>query len=133
VLALCRQLGYQPDERSFDETFAQVVRHPEAVVFIAFDGPRVLGYLALSQRPQIRLGGRVACIDELCVDEDRRGLGIGSALLSAALDHARGIGCCRIQVDTTRTRESYERSFYTERGFVEVNSALLRCELPPKR
>ena len=56
-----------------------------------------------------------------------------SSFDAAALDHARGIGCRRIQVDTTRTRESYERSFYTERGFVEVNSALLRCELPPKR
>src|SRR5438270_11599617 len=81
VLALIHQLGYQPDERSYDEVFAQVVRHPEAAVFVATEGLRIVGYLALSHRPQARLGGRLASIDELAVESSRRGTGIGSALL----------------------------------------------------
>jgi ribosomal protein S18 acetylase RimI-like enzyme len=129
VVALCRQLGYTPDERGFDETFAQVVRHPEAAVFVATDGPKVLGYLALSQRPQIRLGFRIACIDDLCVDAKSRGAGIGSELLKAALDHARSIGCRRVELHTRRTRESYQRGFYAAHGFVEVDSAVMRLDL----
>lgn len=128
MLALCHQLGYQPDERGFDETFAQVVRHPEAAVFVAVLGAKTLGYLALSYRPQIRLGGRAASIDELVVAADQRGGGIGSSLLQTALDHARSIGCRRVELQTNRARESYTRQFYVERGFTEVDSALLRLE-----
>lgn len=129
VLALALELGYKPEERGFDETFAMVVRHPEAVVFVAAQGARVVGYLALSHRPQIRLGGRLAVIDELVVTRDQRAAGIGSALLDAALDHARSIGCCRVEVSSRRTRESYTRGFYARRGFIEIDAALFRIEL----
>jgi GNAT superfamily N-acetyltransferase len=130
VLALIEQLGYSPDERKYDETFAQVVRHPEGAVFVATEGLHVIGYLALSHRPQIRLGGRSAMIDELCVQEARRGDGIGTALLNAALNYARGIFCLRVEVNTRRLRESYQRGFYASHGFVEIDSALFRLEMP---
>lgn len=130
VLALVQSLGYAPDERSYDETFAQVVRHPEAAVFIATCGLKIVGYLALSYRPQIRLGGRAATIDELAVAEARRGEGIGSALLEAAREYAQSIGCRRVELHTRRARESYQRGFYTGHGFVEVDSAVLRLEPP---
>jgi N-acetylglutamate synthase-like GNAT family acetyltransferase len=135
VLELIRQLGYSPDERSYDETFAQVVRHPEAAVFVAAEGLHLVGYLALSQRPQIRLGGRVAVIDELVVDEHRRSDGIGSALVDAALGYARGLGCRRVELVTHRSRESYQRGFYAGHGFVEADSAVLRLDplSPPTR
>ena len=129
VFALVEQLGYHPDHRGFDETFAQVVRHPEAAVYVAAEGMRVIGYLSMSQRPQIRLGGRAACIDELVIDERRRGEGIGTALLEAAISYARGLGCKRVDLSTTRSRQSYERGFYVAHGFVEVDAALLRFEL----
>lgn len=129
VLALVEQLGYAPDHRGFDETFAQVVRHPEAAVFIAAEGLRVVGYLAMSHRPQIRLGGRAAYIDELVVEERRRGEGVGTALLDEALRYARGLGCVRVDLHTRRARQSYQRGFYVSHGFVEVDSALLRFEL----
>jgi ribosomal protein S18 acetylase RimI-like enzyme len=129
VFALVDQLGYTPDHRGFDEVFAQVVRHPEAAVFVAVEGLRVIGYLSLSQRPQIRLGGRAAHIDELVVDEKRRGEGVGTALLEAALSHARGLGCKRVDLSTARSRQSYQRGFYVAHGFKEVDSALLRIEL----
>jgi GNAT superfamily N-acetyltransferase len=128
VLELVRQLGYSPAERRFDETFAQVVRHPEAAVFVATEGLRVIGYLAMSHRPQIRLGALAASIDELVVHTPRRGAGIGGALLDAALRHASELGCGRVEVSTGRARESYERGFYLAHGFVEVDSALLRID-----
>ena len=128
VLALVKELGYDPDERRYDEIFAQVARHPEAAVFVAVDGLHVIGYLALSHRPQIRLGHRAAVIDELAVDESRRGDGIGTALLSAAIDYARSIGCRRVELHTRRSRESYQRGFYATHGFVEIDSALMRLD-----
>ena len=128
VKDLVAQLGYRPAERSYDETFAQVVRHPEAAVFIAQDGARVLGYIALSYRPQIRLAARVASIDELAVAGDAQGAGIGSQLLDTAIAHARSMGCERIEVLSARARESYRRGFYSGRGLSEVDSAVFRID-----
>ncbi len=132
MLSLIHQLGYTPDAHGYDETFAQVVRHPEAAVFVAAEGPRVIGYLALSHRPQIRLGGRCASIDEMVVDQSRRGDGIGTALLEAAIEYSRGLGCRRVELHTRRSRESFQRGFYASHGFREVDSAVMRLEpLPP--
>ncbi len=129
VFALVEQLGYTPEHRGFDETFAQVVRHPEAAVFVATEGLKVIGYLAMSHRPQIRLGGRVASIDDLVVDERRRSEGVGTALLDAAIAHARGLGCQRVDLSTNRARQSFQRGFYRGHGFSEADSALLRFDL----
>ena len=129
VFALVEQLGYTPEHRGFDETFAQVVRHPEAAVFVATEGLKVIGYLAMSHRPQIRLGGRGAYIDELVVDDKRRGEGVGTVLLDAAITHARGLGCKRVDLTTNRARTSYRRGFYLAHGFHEADSALLRFDL----
>lgn len=105
------------------------MRHPEAAVFIAAEGLEVIGYVALSHRPQMRLGGRLASIDELVVCEARRGRGVGSQLLEAAIAHARSLYCVRIEVDQRRSRESYVRGFYQHHGFTEADSAIFRIEL----
>jgi len=127
---LVRELGYDPsDPRASDETIAQVVRHPEAAVFVAVDGIEVIGYVAVSHRPQMRLGGRLASIDELVVTAGRRSTGLGTRLVEAAIAHARSLHCKRIEVHQRRSRESYARRFYQDRGFVEVDSAVLRIDL----
>ena len=131
---LLRELGYDPgDSRATDETIAQVVRHPEAAVFVAVDGVDVIGYIALSHRPQMRLGGRLATIDELAVADHRRDQGVGTLLVNAAVAHARSLYCVRIEVLQRRTRESFERRFYQQHGFEEAPSAILRLTLAPPR
>src|SRR5262245_57299717 len=129
---LLRELGYDPgDSRAAAETMAQVVRHPEAAVFVAVEGVDVVGYVALSHRPQMRLGGRLATIDELVVTESRRGTGVGSKLIEAAVQHARSLHCLRIDVVQRRGRDSYDRQFYQKNGFLESPSAVLRRTLTP--
>ncbi len=129
IRKLLRELGYAADSRATDETVSQVVKHPEAAVFVAGEGIEVVGYLALSIRPQMRLAGLLASVDELVVAQARRGAGVGTMLLDAAIAHASSMQCRRIEVLQTRARESYQRRFYTERKFVEVDSAVLRIEL----
>ncbi len=127
---LLRVLGYEPgDARTSDETMAQVVRHPEAAVFVAVEGIEVVGYVAMSHRPQIRLSGRLATIDELVVVESRRERGLGSKLVETAVAHARSLHCVRLEVTQRRSRDSYARSFYRQQGFDELNSATFRLSL----
>jgi N-acetylglutamate synthase-like GNAT family acetyltransferase len=126
VRALVEQLGHTPDPRAFTETFTQVARHPEAAVVVLAEGVRVVGYLALSHRPQVRLAGRVATIDELAVAPDLCGRGLGSALLEHALELVRGLACVRIEVSTVRARDSVAHTFFAKHGFVEVDDVVLR-------
>ena len=126
VRVLVEQLGQAPEPRAFLETFTQVVRHPEAVVLVLAEGVRVVGYLALSHRPQIRLGGRVAMVDELAIDADHRRRGLGSHLLDHALDLARGLACVRIEVAADRAPDRVARAFFDKHRFVEIDAALLR-------
>jgi len=127
---LLLELGYDPgDARTADETIAQVVRHPEAAVFVAVEGAEVVGYVAMSHRPQMRLGGRLATIDELVVAASRREQGLGSRLVAAAVEHARSLHCLRVDVLQRRTRESYARDFYQNCGFEEQDSAVMRLLL----
>ena len=136
VRVLVEQLGYAPEERGYDETFAQVARHPEAAVFVAQLGARVVGYLAMSHRPQVRLGARVASVDELAVDELARGAGIGTALIEAALAHARGLHCARVDLLAARAQESYRRGFceaLTSSRTPESDLTRMRSQLPRRK
>jgi ribosomal protein S18 acetylase RimI-like enzyme len=129
---LLDQLGYaQVDSGEARENFAAVVHHPEIAILVAVTAnEKVIGFLCLSHRPQLRLGGRIASIDELVVAEAYRGCGIGSALMASARRIARELGVRRLELQTHRARESYRRAFYAKNGFDEVNSAVMRMVLP---
>lgn len=68
-----------------------------------------------------------ALIDEVVVDGQMRGRGVGRALIEAAVSEARRMGCCEIEVSTERSNEAARR-FYAECGFDE-ESMLLEKEL----
>jgi ribosomal protein S18 acetylase RimI-like enzyme len=78
----------------------------------------VLSLLSRTNRP----GSLV--LDGICVDSSARGLGIGTALLSAATDHARQAGARTVRLSVVdgnpRAHALYER-----RGFVPVDSGSL--------
>lgn len=88
--------------------------HPGVVVLLALAGGRTAGiavcFVGLSTfraRPLLN-------IHDLAVIPEWRGRGVGRALLGAAEERARGLGCCRltleVQDDNARARALY-RSF----------------------
>jgi GNAT superfamily N-acetyltransferase len=125
---LLRELGYvNLDIDTYGVAFDRVLVHPEMHVLVAQrDDAHVVGFLALSHRPQLRLGGTLVTIDELVVKSGVRGSGVGRALLERAKSVAASLGALRLELSTNRTRESYARQFYEKNGFVEVNSSLMR-------
>jgi RimJ/RimL family protein N-acetyltransferase len=72
------------DERRYLKT---VLRHPDAAVFVAEEGGRVLGRLSLSRDPHPS-SRHVADLGLMVTVEHRR-RGIGTALLEAAVEWAR--------------------------------------------
>ena len=132
ISALLKELGYaDPIDLNI---LSWVISHPEMEVFMAVDPlDRAIGMLSLSHRPQLRLRGRVATIDELIVTAAWRGKGIGRKLVQAAVARVKDLTVKRLEVATHLGREEFKRSFYEKNGFVEVDNSVLRLSEFEKR
>ena len=91
-----------------------MVNSDAATLFIATDSGVVVGTLTLVIFP-IPTGVR-AWIEDVVVDENARGLGIGEALTSAAVNEARSRGVRSIDL-TSRPSREVANAFYRKLGF----------------
>jgi GNAT superfamily N-acetyltransferase len=82
-------------------------------------GGRIAGYVAIYWLPYLFMAGPEGFVSELFVHEVARDQGVGSRLLAAVIEEARTRGCTRLQLINFRTRESYQRGFYTRAGWEE--------------
>ena len=127
---LMGELGYPDLSRArFGETFQSVLEHPAMTLIVAEgDDGEVIGLASISRRPQLRLIADLITIDELVVTRSARGRGVGQALLEHVKTMASKAGSCRLELETSRTRESYRRAFYVKNGFTEADSAVMRID-----
>ena len=87
--------------------------HGESVVFLATDPDgRPLGFTQLYPSFSSVSMARVFILNDLFVVPDRRRGGVGTALLRAAVDHARAFGAVRVSLNTdianTTAQATYE-------------------------
>ncbi len=107
--------------------------HPEIEVLVAGDAQdKAVGMISFSHRPQLRLNGRLARIEELVVTESWRRRGVGRELMRHALERARSLSVKQVELVSHRGRDSFARPFYLSFGYTEIDAAVLRLELPPK-
>ena len=102
-------------------------RDPEATHIVAVDGGHVIGTCRLLFR------GGVARLGRLAVEPDRRGDGVGAAILREADRLAREAGADAISLHAqTYAKELYLRDGYHERGatFVEEGIEHVSMEKP---
>ncbi|MDD3718504.1 MAG: GNAT family N-acetyltransferase [Actinomycetota bacterium] len=95
--------------------------------FCAVNAGEVVGFCALSTRRSLFGPSTLAYVDELVVEESRRGQGIGGMLLDRAREIALEAGCSRLELDSAIHRERAHR-FYEKRG-LKLTGMLFRWEL----
>lgn len=95
--------------------------------FVAVEDGLIVGFASVHIKNSLWAEGTLANIDELVVDEDHRGEGIGSALLAHIIDCAGKIGCSRIELDSAFHRTD-AHAFYEKKGF-EQRALLFTMEL----
>lgn len=127
IKGLLGELGYTRGGDS--ATVNWIISHPEMEIFVAADSfDKAIGVVSLSHRPQLRLQGRVATIDELVVAAAWRRRGVGRALLKRAVERAKVLSVKRVELVTHRPRAEAPRAFYQACGFTEADALVLRLK-----
>jgi GNAT superfamily N-acetyltransferase len=98
---------------TFDEILATESLH---LMVLERDGA-VVGTTYLNLIPNLTRGGRpYAVIENVVMDQDLRGLGLGKRLMAATLEAAWAAGCYKVMLATGSRRES-THAFYRACGF----------------
>jgi GNAT superfamily N-acetyltransferase len=129
IAKIVRGLGWfeHLDSESIETTTERIQRHISLCLadnshstFVAEDeSGRVVGYASVHYLPYFFLAGPEGYVSELFIDAEARGIGVGTALLEQVIVEARKHGCSRLTLINSRTRESYKRKFYEQRGWIE--------------
>lgn len=135
---LCQVLGVhhtgRPDifkaaaRKYTDEELAHILRDENTPVFVAEDEAKgVLGYafciFMQNKDHNILTDIKTLYIDDLCVDENARGTGVGRALYEHVLTFAKAAGCYNITLNVWACNESAMR-FYERLGLLPQKTYL---------
>jgi len=121
---LFRLLVGQFDEHSIPtsgealkQAIAAVLQNEGLGLFlVARDGGEIIALAALSFAWTLEHAGKTAWLDELYVVPERRGQGVGRALLERVIAEARALGCRAIDLEVDQAHQRAER-LYQREGF----------------
>ncbi|WP_404433667.1 GNAT family N-acetyltransferase [Microbacterium lacus] len=88
--------------------------------FALLVGDRAEGVALVTLRTNVWYPGPVALLDELYVTPDRRGQGLGSAMILLLLDECRSLGVSAIEIGVDAPDVDAQR-FYERHGFQGVD------------
>jgi ribosomal protein S18 acetylase RimI-like enzyme len=108
---------------------ARIVGHQATTLFIARSQDAIVGMLTLVTFP-LPSGWR-ARIEDVVVDQDARGQGIGTALTAAAVDLAQAQGARSIELTSRASRTAANR-LYQQLGFQPRDSNVYRYQPRPR-
>ena len=104
-----------------DAELEEILADDERPVFAAVEGERVLGYaFCIFQQHKdsnILTDIKTLYIDDLCVDENTRGTGVGKSLYEYVLDFAREKGCYNVTLNVWSCNEGAMK-FYEKMGLL---------------
>ncbi len=104
----------------------EIAGSPATVLFLAREGDRIVGSLTLALF-RIPTGLR-AWIEDVVVDGNARGKGVGEALSRAAIDRARTVGAVSIDLTSRPSREAANH-LYQRIGFEQRETNVYRYSI----
>lgn len=107
-----------PGDRISGRSWQALIGSPSAVVLVVARQRSILGVAVLLTRR----GTRVARLYSIAVAEAARGAGVGHALITQMLNHARKLGCVEMRLESRADNRAAHRLFRNV-GFEEVGPA----------
>ena len=104
-----------------DSQLFDIISDDDRPIFVADEGGEVVGYcfciFICHENDNILTDIKTLYIDDLCVDESRRGEHIGKRLYEYTVDFAKGAGCYNLTLNVWSCNESAMK-FYEKCGLV---------------
>ncbi len=109
----------QPEQLGrYREAFARIAADPNQYLLVAERAGRLVGCLQLTVIPGLaRCGATRSIIEAVRVGSSERGSGLGTRMITWAVDESRRLGVDLVQLTSDRTRTDAHR-FYERLGFV---------------
>ena len=108
-----------PTTKYTEAELAQILQNDDTPVFVcADDQGRVLGHgFCILQRfgGQLMTEHDTLYVDDICVDEAARGMGVGRAIYDYIVDYARSLGCYNVTLNVW-TCNPGAKAFYEKLG-----------------
>lgn len=104
------------DFERFRQLYLQNIGAEKHIYLVAEENSTVIGYLSCHGQPLLHHLGMVYEIQEMFVDEDQRGKGIGRKLVAELESRLRDRECRGIEVSSNATRTA-THEFYVSCGF----------------
>ena len=116
------KLGW-PFEKDGEEYFIDKIKNN--LIFVADINGKIVGYLAGNILEEISYSVETfAELDNMCIDTNYRGYGIGSKLIDEFKNYCRNIGIENIKV-TAYSENKQAINFYMKNGFQDYNTTLI--------
>ena len=102
-----------------DDELGEILRDDTRPIFVAEENGEVLGYafcvFIQHKESNILTDIKTLYIDDLCVDEKKRGMGIGRALYNFVVEYAKDSGCYNVTLNVWADNKS-ALAFYESIG-----------------
>lgn len=106
--------SYVPRRERFAHVYAEVLRDPGMLAFVAVNRAAVIGYLLANRHPTFFANGPVVWVEEVMVDEAMRRRGVGRSLMEAAEAWAGEHDAAYVALATRRASGFYAALGYEE-------------------
>lgn len=110
-----------PTAAEFTARFKALLPRDDVVLVLADDGGRDVGFALLRLRPTPYYDGSLAQLEELYVVPALRDRGIGSRILSMAVETVRAKGAGEMHINVDEIDEDTRR-FYERHGFTNIEA-----------
>ena len=118
VAELLSELGYPVASDRFGARLERWLADPQRGLFVAAEGPALLGLASMTATPRLENEYAVAQLVALVVTSTARGRGIGRSLVAHVEAWAREAGCDAVVLTTARDR-SAAHALYRGLGYRE--------------
>ncbi len=102
---------------------AHITRSAEHTLLVATEKERLTAYISAHWQPTLLHADGEGFVSELFVHPEERSRGLGTSLLSCIIQEGKARGCARLSLLNMRNKTSYERAYYSKRGWQERPNA----------
>src|SRR5262245_57477211 len=113
-LAKAFATSFAVERQAFEASLSSLLQSPDALIAVASDGDRVIGYVLGFDHHTFYANGRVAWVEEIMVSEDCRRRGVGRLLMEAFERWARDRQSKLVALATRRAAPFYRSIGYDE-------------------